>query len=385
MGIIRLTAILTCTQNGVTKMPSYEQNKSSKLWSVRFREIDDTGESHQKRLSGYKTKKEAQYGYQDYLAQKAEEEKLKKSTPSESPEDMLFETLVAHYIKYRDGRVKDSTLYEIKTRVGSKILPYFSGKRLYQIKPVDVLNWQHTLSGFSYQYLLKLHNTLVSIYRYGYKYHNVTNIMEKVDRPVDLSPKKEMKIWSPEEFSKFYSAAEGQTFRLFFLTLYTTGMRRGECSALFWEDFDPLSSTLKIYKSITSKGKSKGWDITTPKNKGSNRTVTIPSFLRDLLIEYKKDHTDARFIFGDDRPLPSTTVDRKFKRTAEAAGLTIIRVHDLRHSCASLLISRGVSVVGVSHQLGHKDVEQTLNTYAHLMPDDSSRIVAELSTIGTLL
>ena len=51
-------------------MPSYEQNKSSKLWSVRFREIDDTGESHQKRLSGYKTKKEAQYGYQE-VTQKA--------------------------------------------------------------------------------------------------------------------------------------------------------------------------------------------------------------------------------------------------------------------------------------------------------------------------
>ena len=55
-------------------MPSYEQNKQSKLWSVRFREIDSTGETHQKRLSGFPTKKAAQYGYQDYLAKKAEEE-----------------------------------------------------------------------------------------------------------------------------------------------------------------------------------------------------------------------------------------------------------------------------------------------------------------------
>lgn len=365
-------------------MPSYEQSKSSKLWSVRFREIDDTGESHQKRLSGYKTKKEAQYGYQDYLAQKAEEDKLKKSAPIESPDDMLFDTLVSAFLKYKEDRVKHSTYYDLNNRVNAKILPYFSGKKLRDIKPVTVLEWQQSING-SYQYLLKLTNLMSAIYRYGAKYYDVTDIMPKVDRPRDLSPKKEMQIWSPEEFSRFYAAAEDPTIRLFFLTLYTTGMRRGECSALMWEDFDPISSTLKVSKSVTNKGKSVGWDITTPKNKGSNRLVPIPRFLRDLLSEYKLDHSDGTFIFGDSRPLPSTSVDRVFKKTSTAAGIKQIRIHDLRHSCASLLISRGVSIVAVSHQLGHKDVEQTLNTYSHLMPDDTSRIVSELSFIGTLI
>lgn len=366
-------------------MPSYEQNKSSKLWSVRFREIDDTGESCQKRLSGYKTKKEAQYGYQDYLAKKAEEDKLKKAAPAESPDDMLFEILVAHFLKYKEDRVKESVFYDIEKRVTIKILPFFKGKAINRIKPVDILNWQQSLSEYSYQYKLKLMNTLVAIYNYGEKYHDVTNIMNKVDRPRNTDPKKEMLIWTPEEFSELYAAVEKPEHALFFLTLYVTGMRRGECSALMWEDFDPSSATLKISKSITNKGKSKAWDITTPKNAGSNRTITIPLFLRDQLLAHKEAHPDGNFIFQGDRPFATTTIDRAFKNAISAAEITPIRIHDLRHSCASLLISKGVSIVGVAHHLGHKDVEQTLNTYSHLMPDDSSKIAIELEKVGTLI
>ena len=370
-------------------MPSYEQSKSSKLWSVRFRETDENGAEHQKRLSGFKTKKAAQYGYQDYINKKAEEEAAKASTCPETPDDMYLETLVDLFLKYKEDRIKHSSFYDVKNRVTSKILPYFKGKRMREIKPIDVLDWQKkTFPSLSYNYTSKLMTALGAIYRYGEKYHDITNIMNKVDRPRDMSPKKEMQFWTPDEFGKFYAAAEDPTYRLFFLTLYISGCRRGECEALSWSDFDPEGGKLKISKSITNKTKAKGWEVTTPKNAGSNRTVNIPAFLCELLIEHRKSTnpaSTASFIFGGDRPLAPTSTDRYFKKTIEKAEVKPIRIHDLRHSCASLLISKGVSIVGVSRHLGHTDVEQTLNTYSHLMPDDQLKISTELEQVGSLL
>lgn len=374
-------------------MPSYEQSKTSKLWSVRFREIDELGETHQKRLSGFKTKKDARYGYEDYVMQRAAEEDARKNLPKVTPDDMYFEVLTEQFLKYKEDRVKHSSYYDTKSRISSKILPYFTGKKMKDIKPLDILDWQKkTFPELSYNYTSKLMAALGAIFAYGEKYHDITNIMNKVDRPRNMSPKKEMQFWTPDEFGKFYTCADDPTYRLFFLTLYITGCRRGECEALTWSDFDNKAAKIKISKSITNKTPGKAWEITTPKNAGSNRTVTIPSFLCDMLHEYKKtqstqntDFTDKAFIFGGNRPLASTSTDRYFKKTIAKAEVKPIRIHDLRHSCASLLISKGVSIVGVSRRLGHVDVEQTLNTYAHLMPDDQTKINTELENIGSAI
>ena len=115
----------------------------------------------------------------------------------------------------------------------------------------------------------------------------------------------------------------------------------------------------------------------------------MPPSLCKMLSDYKKQQhktdPEAVFLFGTSRPLPERTTDRFFENACENANVKKIRIHDLRHSCASLLLSKGVSIVAVSRQLGHANVTQTLNTYAHLMPDDQSKTVAELEEIGTML
>lgn len=371
-------------------MPSYEQNKSSKLWSVRFREPDEYGIPHQKRLSGFRTKKEAQYGYQDYIEEQNRIAREKAKEKPNDPNDIPFEVLAEHFLEFKEGRVKESTIYEMRSRTKRMIMPYFKGKKMSDIKPLDILDWQKkTFEGISYNYAAKLMSTLVAIYHYGEKYHDVSNITNKVDRPRNMTPKKEMQYWTPEEFGTFYTNMDDPTYKTFFLTLYTTGCRRGECEALMWTDIDLDNAKIKISKSITNKSRSAPWEVTTPKNPGSNRTVKIPNFLCSILREYKaRQHREIpspTFVFGGTRPLASTSTDRYFKNTIAKAGLKPIRIHDLRHSCASLLISKGVSIVGVSRQLGHVDVEQTLNTYSHLMPDDQSKISSELENIGNII
>ena len=371
-------------------MPSYEQNKSSKLWSVRFREIDELGETHQKRLSGFPTKKAAQYGYQDYLAKKAEEEAAKADEKPDDPNDMYFETLVKLYFRYEQGRVKTSTYYDLESKIGKRILPAFKGLRMKEIKPIDVLEWQNKLlEELTATYVSHLAGLLTAVYRYGEKYHDITNIMNKVDKPRNTAPKKEMEIWSPEEFAQFVAVVEDPTYKMFFTTLYLTGCRRGEASALTWSDVDLKKAKIKISKSVTKKSTDAAWELTTPKNTSSNRTITIPPSLCKMLTDYKKQQLkqdpEASFLFGASRPLPERTTDRYFENACAKATVKKIRLHDLRHSCASLLLSKGVSIVAVSRQLGHANVTQTLNTYAHLMPDDQSKTVAELEEVGVML
>ena len=206
-----------------------------------------------------------------------------------------------------------------------------------------------------------------------------------------MEAKPEMQFWTPEEFGNFIQNVAAKEYRMLFEFLYVTGCRRGEVLALTWNDIDTDLQTVRINKSVTFKAKNfeKSFKVTTPKNAGSNRTVSIPSFLCDDLIEYRRwqseNFAEADFVFCGDSPLPATTIARKLDEGAKAAGVKRIRVHDLRHSCASLLIHKGVSIVAVSKRLGHTSIEQTLNTYSHMLPDDQKMILETLENLGTQL
>ena len=200
-----------------------------------------------------------------------------------------------------------------------------------------------------------------------------------------------MQIWTPEEFKAFLPYVVQPAYRLYFTLLYLTGCRRGEGLAITWNDINTASdeATVKISKSITNKTTSGTYAVTTPKNQGSVRTVAIPSFFIDELMQHKKaqqeeladEWSSDLFVFGGTRPLPTSSTDHVFKAAIKKAGVKEIRIHDLRHSCASLLIHKGVSIVAVSRQLGHTNIEQTLNTYSHVMPDDKGLIRHALSTV----
>ncbi|MBQ1263495.1 MAG: site-specific integrase [Oscillospiraceae bacterium] len=369
-------------------MPSYEKNKSSGLWSCRFREINEVGETHQKRLSGFKTKKDAQYAYEEYIKEADEREAAKKAAEEEkkrAPNEMLFADLYEAFKAYKVQRVKPSTFYDMDKKTSERILPFFSSFKIKDITPARVLEWQTSISSFSYNYQKNLFGFLTAIFSFGEKYHGIVNVTKDIDRPRNLEAKKEMQIWSPEEFSHAIQTERSPIYALLFTFLYTVGCRRGEALALGWSDINYADGTAKITKSVTFKSAKKAegdrYELTTPKNKGSIRTVTVPPFLLEQLRDAQKNASGA-FIFGGDSPLPATTIDRHLTACATKGGVKRIRVHDLRHSCASYLIHSGVSIVAVSRQLGHTDIEQTLNTYSHLLPDDREQMRNNLQALG---
>ena len=370
-------------------MPSYEKNKSSGLWSVRFREVSpQDGKTTNKRLSGFKTKREAQYGYEDYLAaKKSAAEQQPQETAAPDPAAMPFSSLVEEYLQFKKARIKEPSFYDVQKKVGTKIAPFFGDTPVKEITPAMILKWQASLEGYSYAYRKTLMTHLSLIYNYAERYHDIPNIIRKVDKPRNLEPKKEMLFWSPEEFSAFIAHVERMDYATLFRFLYLSGCRKGEALALTWKDVDLKKGTVHISKSFSNKAHDAGksYTITTPKNAGSNRTVHLPAFFCEMLKEYQawqQENADGtEFVFGGADPLPPSNIDRTLTKAVETAGVKRIRIHDLRHSCASLLIHKGVSIVAVSRHLGHSTVEQTLNTYSHMLPDDQTMILNTLSSV----
>ena len=362
-------------------MPSYEQRGKNKLWSVRFQERDPvTGESHTVRLSGgYKTKKEARAAYEDYLA--TAEQRAKERTLADAPGPIPFELLLAQYWQYLSDRVKPSTLYDIRKTLEKRALTHFRGRDVRKLAPADILAWQSTLGDCSGSYKRTLFSRLSAVFEFGRKYHGLSDPTIDMDRPRNLDGKAEMLFWTPKEFSKFIQEVDDEEFEMLFRVLYVVGCRRGEALALTWSDIDLKAGAVRISKSISFKGNGEtSYTVTTTKTKES-RTAAIPSFLCEELKAYKKTRADAKFLFGGANPLKPSSIRRAMDAATELAKVKRIRVHDLRHSCASFLIHSGASIVAVSHQLGHKDVEQTLNTYAHLLPDDREVIRAALEEL----
>ena len=357
-------------------MPSYEQNKSSKLWSVRFRETQD-GIEHNKRLSGFKTKKEAQQGYVEYIT--------KKPNNTDINAELYFNEVIEKYLQYKASRVKEGTIYEIEQKIQRHIYPFFEEKYIKKITPLDILTWQQSLEKYSYNYKCSLRSILSAVYKYADRYLDIPNIMHKVEPFRNIETEAEMLYWTKDEFQIFNQACSNKMYQVYFYILYITGCRKGEVLALTWNDIDLNKRTIQITKNVTTKTRESGWKITTTKNKSSNRIIDIGAKPAKILKEYqewqKENFDNTTFVFCGERPIPMTNIDRYFKNTCANAGVKKIRIHDLRHSCASLLISNGISIVAVSKRLGHKNIEQTLNTYSHMMPEDNTKMIEVLDSI----
>ena len=165
--------------------------------------------------------------------------------------------------------------------------------------------------------------------------------------------------------------------RVAFDILFWTGIREGELLALTPEDFLP-SLKLNINKSfVVIDGEH---IIKDPKNETSIRSIAIPQFLYDEVMEYTGRlyglmPTDRLFLFT------KSFLINEIKRVAGRAGMEPIRIHDLRHSHASLLIEMGFNILMISERLGHKNVQTTWNTYAHLYPDKGKQIAFGLQEV----
>ncbi|NOP95113.1 site-specific integrase [Mycolicibacterium fortuitum] len=205
--------------------------------------------------------------------------------------------------------------------------------------------------------------------------------------------KSEMHTLSAEQVTALLAATAGDAFGIAWqLAVY--GLRRGEILALDWEsvDFDAETISIAAARLAVSGGSITG----ATKTKTSTRTLPMPEDLARALKSERKRQREAKLALGskwksaglvvvDDfgtAPHPDT-LTKAWKKALESAGLPHVRLHDARHSCATLMHMRGVPVVVIAAWLGHQDAGFTLRTYAHSTNDALADAAAVLNSITT--
>ena len=362
---------------------SYTTAKEGKLYGVRFR-VSENGILVHKNLRGFKTQKAAKIAEFEYRKRAEKEIELSKQ-----PEKTVYtlNDIWERYFKWAVDNLSPSSIYSYRNIYTNCIQPIFGSKDIRSITKKQITIWQDDLpSSYSYSYKQSIRATFSAIMTYAVNRDYIEkNNVTSTERIRKTEPKKKLSYWTKEEFDQFIEVVDNPTYKAFFTFLYVSGCRKGEAFALRWSDIDFNRSTVSITKSITKKGMimttEYGKDIIEKTKNKKWGDLYMPQSTMDLISSLPR----GEYVFGGDKPLSETSVARDFNRYIELAGVKRIRVHDLRHSCAALMISSAPNAeIAVLYTVADRlrdSVDQVLKTYGHLFPSRNAEIINHFNTL----
>lgn len=347
-------------------MPVYKDDERG-TWYVSVYYTDWKGVKHLKKKRGFTKRKEAQEWEHEFIAQQT------KSC------DMSFTSLCGLYFEDMENRLRETTIEQKKNIFDTKLIPFFGTRPINSIDPADIRRWQSQLmkENYSQTYLRTINNQLSAVFNYAVKYYKLPENPIKIAGSIGKKKADEVEFWTLEEFRQFIVVVDKPAVRLAFMIMFWTGLRVGETLALFPKDITP-DMMINVCKTTTRKdGIDHFYD---PKTNKSARKVPIPDFLYEEIQDYINriydiQEDDQIFYFAN------SMLGKNLDAYAKEAGVKRIRVHDLRHSHASLLIEMGQPILLVSERLGHETVDTTWNTYAHLYPHKGVELAGELQKL----
>ncbi len=350
-------------------MSAYKNERGT--WSVKFRYTDWTGKRKQKKKEGFATKKEAQTFEADFL------NKCKTSV------DITFANLVENYMNDCKVHLKPTTFANKEYLISTKLLPYFADMPICDIDISTVRKWQNELisheNNYSQTYLKTVHNQLSAIFNFAVRYYKLPSNPASACGSMGKKKADSMQFWTKDEFDIFVKAVSDKPLsKVIFNLFFYSGMREGELLALTLNDFDFDNNTVSITKNYVRLHNEDL--IQTPKTPKSKRTITLPIEIMDMVKEYRSmlyDYNPNSRLFN----CTKNHLQYEMIRGCKVSGVKKIRIHDLRHSHASLLIELGFAPLLISERLGHENVETTLNTYSHLYPNKHGEVAETLSKL----
>jgi len=259
-------------------MPAYKDKKKG-TWYVAFYYKDWTGSTKHTVRRGFKTKGEASQFEKEFL-----------NTLLHSA-DITFGALVANYLEYLAPRIKPTTMSTKRYIIDDKILPYFDKMKICDIDTISIMKWQNTLMEYRDEkgkpyaptFLKTINAQLSSIFNYAVKHYRLMQNPCYLAGSIGKQRAEEMEFWTKDEFNRFIETVDKPAFKLFFTTLFYTGMRCGEALALTANDILE-DKKIVICKNFTIVD---GEEVfLTPKTERSKRTITIPVFLYEDIKDY---------------------------------------------------------------------------------------------------
>lgn len=274
---------------------------------------------------------------------------------------------MAEVVKYQ---VRESTFDTQQIIINKHIKPTLGTVLLIKLTPSHLQNLLATKSeeGYSRRTVKYIHTIMKQLLDQAKRWNLVgVNIAESVSCP--KVEKKPIEPLTQQQINSFLHVLKDDPLYPLFVTILSTGLRRGEALGLKWENVDLVEGVVSVKGIITSvKGKTVWGE---PKTLSSRRIVALPDYTKCTLIDHKlKQVVDSEYVFCTSKGTPYSprNILRFFKKIAELSGLPPeTTIHSLRHFFVSYALSQGVPVRDVQGIVGHADFRTTANTYGHLM------------------
>lgn len=334
-------------------------------------------------------------------AQALEQQLRRQVSEKANPSRMSLGELIDDYFAAMKNDLRETTLDKKTRSLRLSVSDALRATRLDQLNTRVLQQWKNEINQRPLSIVSKqnFYRDFNSVLNYAVKHSylprnplplvgNFKDVYTVADAPEALQ------YYTAEEALRFLTEAEKAAaqksaasewgYYVFFCLAFYMGMRKGEINALRWSDID--GPILHVRRSIAQKLKGDDRE-TPPKNKSSYRTLQIPEPMQSILKEHlARQQADSRFstdfrVCGGPSVLRDTSIENRNKQYAAGAGLPHIRVHDFRHTHATLLINEGINIQEIARRLGHSDVQTTWKVYAHLYPREEDRAVAILNKI----
>lgn len=297
------------------------------------------------------------------------------------------------------GAVRPSTLstYELNVR---RLNAHTGRVTLENLKPAHVQQAYNALSaeGLAPRTVRQVHLTLHKALEDALRLELIVrNVSDATTLP--RLKTEEMHWYTADQLAQLFAATEGDRFHALWVVLGTVGPRLGEALGLKWSDIDLDARTLSIRRTLQRVRSGGGLVFGEPKSKSSRRTVELPTSTVAALVAHRERQTFERKRLGDawqeqglvfpseiGTPIEQGQIWRKWSQATLAADIPRYRIHDLRHTVATLLLAGGMQTIEVAATLGHSNPALVREVYGHVMPASRQRaasIMERLLTSGS--
>ncbi|MGH8985359.1 MAG: tyrosine-type recombinase/integrase [Acidimicrobiia bacterium] len=333
--------------------------------------------------SGFATRKEAERARTEILS------RVDRGTYVEPSRQVLGEFLVQEWLPAIQARIRPSTWDSYARNLRLHVVPALGSERLQSITPARLNRFYAELleegrkngpGGLAPKTVRYVHGILRKALADAVRWNRVQrNAADLADPPKVSAAGREMQTWNAEELRTFLEHIAAERLYAAFLLAATAGMRRGELLGLRWRDVDLDAARLSVRQSIVSVA----YDVklSPPKTPRSRRSIALDQRTVAALRAWRKVQLEDRMLLGDDYESSGLVFTREdgrfvhpdrltqlFDKYVESSGLRRIRLHDLRHTHATLALAAGVHPKVVSERLGHATVAFTLDVYSHSVP-----------------